>query len=104
MQEHLPIWFHRQEIIEHVRRNRVTIICGETGCGKTTQVPQYLLDGFSSIVVTQPRRISAITLAERVSEEMQSEVGQEVGYCVRFEEKRSKSTRVTFMTDGMAIR
>ena len=54
--------------------------------------------------MTQPRRISAITLAERVAQEMGVQVGKEIGYCVRFEEKRSKDTRVTFMTDGMAIR
>ena len=59
---------------------------------------------FKSIIVSQPRRISAITLAERVAEEMEFTIGEEIGYNVRFEEKRSKKTKVVFATDGMAIR
>ena len=100
----LPIALHRKEIVDLINKSKTTIICGETGCGKTTQVPQFLYGLYGNILVTQPRRISAITLAERVASEMGVEVGKEVGYCVRFEEKRCKETKITFMTDGMAIR
>jgi HrpA-like RNA helicase len=67
-----------------VAENAVTVICGETGSGKTTQVPQYLFPYFKKILISQPRRISAITLAERVAEEMHVTVGNEIGYNVRF--------------------
>lgn len=66
----LPIAHHCKEIQTLVQRHSTTIICGETGCGKTTQVPQFLYGSFRHIMVTQPRRISAITLAERVASEM----------------------------------
>lgn len=64
--------------------NPVVIICGDTGSGKTTQVPQYLYPHFRRIIISQPRRISAITLAERVAQEMHLQIGEEVGYNVRF--------------------
>jgi HrpA-like RNA helicase len=84
--------------------NLAVIICGDTGSGKTTQVPQYLFPHFRRIIISQPRRISAITLAERVAEEMGLQIGEEIGYNVRFEERRNKDTKVIFATDGMAIR
>ena len=59
----LPIHKYREEIIQIVKKNVVTLICGQTGSGKTTQVPQFLINSFKSIIVSQPRRISAITLA-----------------------------------------
>ncbi len=67
MKERLPIWKYQQQIIDSIRRNKVTIICGETGSGKSTQIPQFILPHFGSVAITQPRRISAITLAERVA-------------------------------------
>ncbi|VDO88999.1 unnamed protein product [Schistosoma curassoni] len=89
----LPVNPYRASILEAVRRNKVTIIRGETGCGKTTQIPQFILDSYlesgigaeCSILVTQPRRISAISLAERIAYERGETVGTSVGYCVRFE-------------------
>ncbi|KAH8854462.1 ATP-dependent RNA helicase A [Schistosoma japonicum] len=89
----LPVNPYRISILEAVKRNRVTIIRGETGCGKTTQIPQFILDSYlesgigaeCSILVTQPRRISAISLAERIAYERGEVVGTSVGYCVRFE-------------------
>jgi len=78
------------------------VVCGETGCGKSTQVPQYILEemvaagrgGEASIVVTQPRRIAAISLAQRVAAERGGRVGGVVGYAVRLESKRRADTRL----------
>ncbi|THD25597.1 Maleless [Fasciola hepatica] len=89
----LPVNAYQQSVIETVRLNQVTLIRGETGCGKTTQIPQFLLDSFiqagagaeCAVLVTQPRRISAISLAERVAFERGETVGTSVGYSVRFE-------------------
>ncbi|KAF5404215.1 putative ATP-dependent RNA helicase A [Paragonimus heterotremus] len=89
----LPVHPYRRSIIDAITHNRVTLIRGETGCGKTTQVPQFILDSFiesgrgaeCSILVTQPRRISAISLAERIAFERAEIVGTSVGYSVRFE-------------------
>jgi len=80
----LPIHNYKNTIEETVKRNTVTLICGETGSGKTTQLPQFLYPHFNRIIVSQPRRISAITLAERVAFEMGYEIGKEIGYNVRF--------------------
>lgn len=86
------------------------IIVGETGSGKTTQIPQYLYEaqwatGGRVIACTQPRRVAATTVAARVAQEMQVKLGQEVGYAVRFEDVTSPTaTRIKYMTDGMLFR
>ncbi|GAQ91802.1 ATP-dependent RNA helicase A [Klebsormidium nitens] len=93
-------------------RPRVTIVCGQTGCGKSTQVPQYILEkwtekncgGECNVVVTQPRRVAAIGLAERVAAERGEKVGETVGYSVRLESKRSARTRLLFCTTGVLLR
>lgn len=81
---------------------------GETGSGKTTQIPQYLLEANVNknaiIAVTQPRRVAAITISQRVAEEQGTELGQKVGYCVRFEDVTSENTKIKYMTDGMLLR
>merc|ERR1740138_26848 len=86
----LPVARHEMEIVDNVRRCQVTLISGAPGCGKTTQVPQYLLDHFVRethepirIAVSQPRRISAITVAQRVAWERSEELGTSVGYQIR---------------------
>jgi pre-mRNA-splicing factor ATP-dependent RNA helicase DHX15/PRP43 len=86
--------------------NQIIIIQGETGSGKTTQIPQFLLqDGFNrGIAVTQPRRVAAQSVAKRVSEEMDVVLGEEVGYSVRFDDKSSKKTLIKYLTDGMLLR
>ena len=92
----LPAWESRQIILDSVRNHQIVIVQGETGSGKTTQIPQFVL--FSeirkgkSIVCTQPRRVAAMSVAKRVSEELDVELGQEVGYSIRFEDKTSPHT------------
>lgn len=91
------------EIVESLEENRIILVQGPTGCGKTTQIPKMLLDKYNRIVCTQPRRIAAISMAERVSSELNCELGSTVGYSVRFESKVSAKTRLKFSTDGMLM-
>ncbi|KAG7669128.1 hypothetical protein Ndes2437B_g05251 [Nannochloris sp. 'desiccata'] len=107
----LPIYEHRTQILYLVEHQATTIIVGETGSGKTTQVPQYLYEagwttnGNGSIACTQPRRVAAMTVAARVAEEMGCTLGQEVGYAVRFEDVSTPDiTKIKFCTDGVLLR
>ncbi|KAK8793914.1 hypothetical protein WA171_003042 [Blastocystis sp. BT1] len=104
----LPVYQYRQQIINSVKKNPTTIIVGETGSGKTTQIAQYLHESglFSEgvIGITQPRRVAAITVAKRVSEERGCQLGGEVGYSVRFDDCTSPQTYIKFITDGMLLR
>jgi HrpA-like RNA helicase len=105
----LPIHAIRNKLIGEIQRNPVLILLGETGCGKTTQIPQYIFESQSTmkgqIAITQPRRVAAMTVAMRVSEEMHCEIGGLVGYCVRFEDCTSPDiTKIKYMTDGMLVR
>lgn len=106
--EFLPIFRVKQELTNVIRDNQVVIIVGETGSGKTTQLTQYLYEagfGNSGIIgCTQPRRVAAMSVAKRVSEEMGVELGKEVGYSIRFEDCTSKETIIKYMTDGMLLR
>ncbi|KAJ3434127.1 hypothetical protein M0812_20191 [Anaeramoeba flamelloides] len=106
--EFLPIFRFKDELMKAVEENQVLIVIGETGSGKTTQITQYLAGaGYTArgkIGCTQPRRVAAISVAKRVSEEFGCRVGQEVGYCIRFEDCTSKDTIIKFMTDGMLMR
>ncbi len=91
-----------------VKGNQVLVVVGETGSGKTTQLPQYLHEvGYTDvgrIGCTQPRRVAAMSVAARVSQEMGVKLGQEVGYAVRFEDCTSEATLIKYMTDGMLLR
>lgn len=91
-----------------VEKYDVLIIIGETGCGKTTQIPQFIyeerLNGSKIIGVTQPRRVAATTLSARVAEEMGTAIGETVGYSIRFEDVTSHGTKLKFLTDGMLLR
>lgn len=112
----LPMWLFRQQVVETVEREQVVIICGETGCGKSTQVPAFLLEHQLSqgrpckIYCTEPRRISAISLARRVSEELgenRGDLGTSrslVGYSIRLEANTSRETRLVYATTGIVMR
>lgn len=105
----LPVFQNRQLIVNTVARHPVTIIVGETGSGKTTQIPQFLAEvyaeGQGRVVCTQPRRVAAVSVAARVAEEMDVRLGEEVGYHVRFQPMMDAvRTRVLYMTDGMLLR
>ncbi|KAK5713932.1 Salivary acidic proline-rich phosphoprotein 1/2 [Elasticomyces elasticus] len=108
----LPIWHRQKGIRDALREHNVLILSGETGSGKSTQIPQFLLDQpwcrSKKIAVTQPRRVAAISLARRVAEEMGTPLGSsspasKVGYSVRFDESTSPSTRIKFLTEGMLL-
>ncbi|ODN94181.1 DEAH box polypeptide 36 [Cryptococcus wingfieldii CBS 7118] len=112
----LPIASFRDEILATLEQNQVMVFSGETGCGKSTQLPSYILENHLSqgkpckIVVTEPRRISAISLAQRVSQELGDATGAVgslsslVGYSIRLESKTSANTRLSFVTNGIALR
>ena len=100
-----PILSHRDDLLEALRKHPCIIVQGDTGSGKTTQLPRFLVDsGHRRVVVTQPRRVAAIAAARRVADEMGCSVGDAVGYAVRFERKCSESTHITFATDGVLLR
>ncbi len=101
----LPIFGHREEILTTIQRYQTTIIVGETGSGKSTQLPQFLSEIYRDcIVCTQPRRVAAITIAERVANEKGCQIGQEVGYSIRFDDKSSGKTKIKYVTDGVLLR
>ena len=106
--EYLPVRTVRDQLLCVIRENQVCIIVGETGSGKTTQLTQYLHEAkFSSrgiIGCTQPRRVAAMSVAKRVSEEVGCELGTEVGYAIRFEDCTSEQTVIKYMTDGVLLR
>jgi hypothetical protein len=101
----LPIASYESRIVDAVARFPVVVIAGDTGCGKSTQVPQYLLRaGYRNIACTQPRRISAMALARRVSYETLNEYGSEVAYQIRFDSTKTRRTRILFVTEGLLLR
>ncbi|OQR80806.1 pre-mRNA-splicing factor ATP-dependent RNA helicase PRP43 [Achlya hypogyna] len=104
----LPVYQFLQDIQDKVRANQVLVVEGETGSGKTTQIPQFLVqagytDSGKIVACTQPRRVAAMSIAKRVSEEMDVVLGQHVGYTIRFEDMTSDKTLLRFMTDGMLL-
>lgn len=106
--ESLPAFKMRNQFLEAVRQYQLLIVVGDTGSGKTTQLTQYLAeDGFANngiIGCTQPRRVAAMSVAARVSDEVGCRLGEEVGYTIRFEDKTSESTKIKYMTDGIMQR
>ncbi|KAJ3335196.1 ATP-dependent DNA/RNA helicase dhx36, partial [Kappamyces sp. JEL0680] len=108
----LPSYRYKDQITASLRKHQALIICGETGCGKSTQLGQFILEdlvasGMGSqcnIICTQPRRISAISLAERVAAERADKVGNQIGYSIRGESKQSSATKLLFCTTGVLLR
>ncbi|KAL8224368.1 hypothetical protein R6Q57_019843 [Mikania cordata] len=108
----LPAYKEKDAILNAISRNQVVIISGETGCGKTTQIPQFILESeidslrgaTCSIICTQPRRISAMSVSERIATERGEKLGEIVGYKVRLEGNKGRDTRLLFCTTGILLR
>ena len=108
----LPAFNQRDALLGAIANSQVLVVSGETGCGKTTQLPQFVLEqellggraSNTSIICTQPRRISAISVAARVAQERGEALGHTVGYQIRLEAKRSDHTRLLFCTTGVLLR
>ena len=107
--KNLPVYKYRTEFLEALKTHQVLIVNGETGSGKTTQLPQYLHEagytkGGMKIGVTQPRRVAAMSVAQRVAEEVGVKIGNEVGYAIRFEDCTNDKTVIKYMTDGHLLK
>lgn len=106
--ESLPVFKLKRQLMKAIAENQVLVVIGETGSGKTTQMTQYMAEmGLTSkgiIGCTQPRRVAASSVAKRVAEEFGCELGQEVGYSMRFEDCTSPETVIKYMTEGMLLR
>ncbi|XP_009982820.1 PREDICTED: probable ATP-dependent RNA helicase YTHDC2 [Tauraco erythrolophus] len=106
----LPVFEKQEEIVRIIKDNQVVLIVGDTGSGKTTQIPQFLLDDCYKngtpcrIFCTQPRRLAAVAVAERVAAERKEKIGQTVGYQIRLESRVSPKTLLTFCTNGILLR
>ena len=111
----LPVWEYKPSFMATVAKHQVTVLVGETGSGKTTQIPQCCVDYVRTlppaaggrrkgVACTQPRRVAAMSVAARVADEMDVQLGQEVGYSIRFEDCSSQRTLLKYMTDGMLLR
>jgi len=108
----LPAWEARKDFLKLVKRNQAVVLVGETGSGKTTQLPQFLLEagyhiqnGENRVIAcTQPRRVAAMSVAQRVADELDVQLSTYVGYLIRFEDRTSAETILKFCTDGMLLR
>src|SRR5438552_12182314 len=108
MNSSLPIWEIHSQVVAILRSGNRLVLIAPTGSGKTTQVPQMLLDaglaGEKKIVVLQPRRVAARTVAARVAWERGRRLGGEVGYQIRFDDQTSLGTRISYVTEGILLR
>ena len=106
----LPVYQFQSKLLEAVQSNQCVVVEGETGSGKTTQIPQFLVEvGYATptkncVGCTQPRRVAATSIAQRVADEMDVTLGETVGYTIRFEDMSSDQTVLKFLTDGMLLR
>lgn len=105
----LPVWQAKDDFVKLLADHQTVVLVGETGSGKTTQIAQFIADaGYAknggTIACTQPRRVAAMSVARRVADEMDVQLGEEVGYSIRFEECSGPKTFVKFLTDGMLLR
>src|SRR3954452_22103391 len=100
----LPISLWHDEIAQTIRDHQVVVVAGETGSGKTTQLPKICLElGRTAIAHTQPRRIAARTVAERIAAELDVQLGTTVGFAVRFSDRSTKDTAIRVLTDGLLL-
>ena len=105
IQNELPVSVYESEIVESLKRDNVLIIAGDTGCGKSTQIPQFLMrNGFGSIACTQPRRLACVSLCSRLKYETLTQFQNKIGYQVRFERAKNKGTKIVFLTEGLLVR
>ncbi|KAL6947523.1 hypothetical protein ACO0RG_000098 [Hanseniaspora osmophila] len=104
----LPVYACKQDFLKVLQENQVVLVIGETGSGKTTQLPKYIYEQDRQnhkIAITQPRRVAAMTIAQRIGDELRCDLGKEVGYAVRFDDKTDKKiTRIKVLTDGILLR
>lgn len=105
----LPVWEYKDSFLEMIRKNQVVVLVGETGSGKTTQIPQFMADygflkGKQMVGCTQPRRVAAMSVSKRVADEMDVTLGEHVGYTIRFEDVSGPKTVLKYLTDGMLLR
>ena len=106
----LPVHQQRDEFLKLYQESQILVFVGETGSGKTTQIPQFVLyDDLPQrtgqmVACTQPRRVAAMSVAQRVADEMDVTLGEEVGYTIRFDDKTGPNTIMKYMTDGMLLR
>ena len=106
----LPVHQQRDEFLQMYQKSQILVFVGETGSGKTTQIPQFVLyDDMPQserklVACTQPRRVAAMSVAQRVAQELDVKLGEEVGYSIRFEDMTSQKTILKYMTDGMLLR
>lgn len=104
----LPVWEYQDKFLKLLNEHQIICLVGETGSGKTTQIPQWCVSyvkklGERSVACTQPRRVATMSMAQRVSEEMDVSLGQEVGYSIRFEDCSGPCTLLKYMTDSMLL-
>ncbi|KAI5565040.1 hypothetical protein POPTR_014G117900v4 [Populus trichocarpa] len=112
--KNLPVWHQKEDFLQVLKKNQVLVLVGETGSGKTTQIPQFVLEAVElessdrrrkmMIGCTQPRRVAAMSVSRRVAEEMDVTIGEEVGYSIRFEDCSGARTVLKYLTDGMLLR
>ncbi|KAF5298687.1 hypothetical protein FQR65_LT09667 [Abscondita terminalis] len=108
--QHLPVWSKREEFLQLLKMNQVVIITSETGSGKSTQIPQFILEevyarrGCCKIICTQPRRLSTVAVAERVAEERGESVGHTVGYQIKLKNMSSSESALVYCTNGILLR
>ncbi|KAL9385118.1 hypothetical protein Peur_022128 [Populus x canadensis] len=112
--KNLPVWHQKDDFLQVLKKNQVLVLVGETGSGKTTQIPQFVLEAVElessdrrrkmMIGCTQPRRVAAMSVSRRVAEEMDVTIGEEVGYSIRFEDCSGARTVLKYLTDGMLLR